>query len=231
MSKKILVVDDEMPIAEILKYNLEEEGFRVILAFNGEEALQKVALENPDLVILDIMMPLKDGYTACREIRARSHIPIIMVTAKEDEVDKVLGLELGADDYVTKPFSAREVVARVKAALRRMDMAKDQGPRAPVLRCGQLVLDPEQAEVTKNNVPVSLTYREFALLKFFLTHPGHVFSRERLLDKVWGYDYVGDERTVDVTIRRIREKIEDDPASPAYICTRRGLGYYLRRPS
>lgn len=230
MPKKILVVDDEMPIAEILKYNLEEEGFCVILAFNGEEALQKVAAENPDLVILDIMMPLKDGYTTCREIRARSHIPIIMVTAREDEVDKVLGLELGADDYVTKPFSAREVVARVKAALRRMDMQKKSSPRAPVLQCGRLVLEPEQALVTKDGDPLTLTYREFALLKFFLTHPGHVFSRERLLNKVWGYDYVGDERTVDVTIRRIREKIEDDPASPAYICTRRGLGYYLRRP-
>jgi len=230
MSKKILVVDDEMPIAEILKYNLEEEGFRVILAFNGEEALHKVAAESPDLVILDIMMPLKDGYTACREIRARSHIPIIMVTAREDEVDKVLGLELGADDYVTKPFSAREVVARVKATLRRMDMGKEQAGKAPKLQCGRLVLDSEQAEVTKDGVSLNLTYREFALLHFFLIHPGHVFSRERLLDKVWGYDYAGDERTVDVTIRRIREKIEDDPASPVYICTRRGLGYYLRRP-
>jgi two-component system, OmpR family, response regulator VicR len=230
MPKKILVVDDERPIAEILKYNLEEEGFRVVLAGNGEEALQKVADESPDLVILDIMMPLKDGYTACREIRARSPIPIIMVTAREDEVDKVLGLELGADDYVTKPFSAREVVARVKAALRRVDMGKAQVRKAPRLQCGRLVLDPEQAEVTKDGVSVNLTYREFALLQFFLTHPGHVFSRERLLEKVWGYDYAGDERTVDVTIRRIREKIEDDPASPAYICTRRGLGYYLRRP-
>lgn len=230
MTKKILVVDDEMPIAEILKYNLEEEGYQVILAFNGEEALQKVATENPDLVILDIMMPQKDGYTACREIRQKSSIPIIMVSAREDEVDKVLGLELGADDYVTKPFSAREVVARVKAALRRVQMHTLTTPEGPSLEFGRLSLSPEQAEVTKDSVPVNLTYREFALLQFFLRHPGHVFSREKLLNQVWGYDYVGDERTVDVTIRRIREKIEDDPASPDYICTRRGLGYYLRRP-
>ena len=230
MAKKILVVDDEMPIAEILKYNLEEEGYQVILAFNGEEALQKVATENPDLVILDIMMPQKDGYTACREIRQKSSIPIIMVTAREDEVDKVLGLELGADDYVTKPFSAREVVARVKAALRRVQMHTLTTPEGPSLEFGRLTLSPEQAEVTKDSVPVNPTYREFALLQFFLRHPGHVFSREKLLNQVWGYDYVGDERTVDVTIRRIREKIEDDPASPDYICTRRGLGYYLRRP-
>jgi two-component system, OmpR family, response regulator VicR len=230
MPKKILVVDDEMPIAEILKYNLEEEGYHVIVAFNGEEALQKVATEKPDLVILDIMMPQKDGYTACREIRQKSSIPIIMVTAREDEVDKVLGLELGADDYVTKPFSAREVVARVKAALRRVDMHTMADPQGPFLEFGRLTLSPEQAEVAKDGAPVNLTYREFALLQFFLRHPGHVFSREKLLNQVWGYDYVGDERTVDVTIRRIREKIEDDPASPDYICTRRGLGYYLRRP-
>lgn len=230
MAKKILVVDDEMPIAEILKYNLEEEGYQVIVAFNGEEALQKVSSESPDLVILDIMMPQKDGYTTCREIRQKSSIPIIMVTAREDEVDKVLGLELGADDYVTKPFSAREVVARVKAALRRVEMHTVHAPKDPALEYGRLVLSPEQAEVAKDGVPVNLTYREFALLQFFLQHPGHVFSREKLLNQVWGYDYVGDERTVDVTIRRIREKIEDDPASPAYICTRRGLGYYLRRP-
>jgi two-component system, OmpR family, response regulator VicR len=229
MAKKILVVDDEMPIAEILKYNLEEEGYQVVLAFNGEEALQKVATESPDLVILDIMMPQKDGYTACREIRQKSSIPIIMVTAREDEVDKVLGLELGADDYVTKPFSAREVVARVKAALRRVQMHTVSAPEGPSLEFGRLTLSPEQAEVTKDGFPVNLTYREFALLQFFLRHPGHVFSREKLLNQVWGYDYVGDERTVDVTIRRIREKIEDDPASPDYICTRRGLGYYLRR--
>lgn len=230
MTKKILVVDDEMPIAQILKYNLEEEGYQVILAFNGEEGLQKVAAESPDLVILDIMMPQKDGYTACREIRQKSSIPIIMVTAREDEVDKVLGLELGADDYVTKPFSAREVVARVKAALRRVQMHSHTAPEGPSLEFGRLTLCPEQAEVTKDGMPVNLTYREFALLQFFLRHPGHVFSREKLLNQVWGYDYVGDERTVDVTIRRIREKIEDDPASPGYICTRRGLGYYLRRP-
>ncbi len=231
MAKKILVVDDEMPIAEILKYNLEEEGFRVLLAFNGEEALQKVRTEAPDLVILDVMMPHKDGYTACREIRKTSDIPIIMVTARDDEVDKVLGLELGADDYVTKPFSAREVVARVKAALRRVDMYVEKEDKPSLLFCGELSLDPIQAEVTKAGQPVVLTYRELALLHFFLKHPGHVFSREKLLNQVWGYDYVGDERTVDVTIRRIREKIESDPASPEYIRTRRGLGYYLRRPS
>ncbi len=230
MKKKILVVDDEKPIAEILKYNLEEEGFIVELAFDGETALCKVARETPDLVLLDIMMPKKDGFIVCREIRQTTTVPIIMLTAREDEIDKILGLELGADDYVTKPFSAREVVARVKAALRRVEMSASRGVKNKVLLCGDLCLDANRAEITKNGNPLPLTHKEYTLLSFFLKYPGQVFSREKLLDQVWGYDYPGDVRTVDVTIRRLREKIEETPAVPAYICTRRGLGYYLRRP-
>lgn len=230
MRKKILVVDDEKPIAEILKYNLEEEGFAVELAFDGETAVRKVAKENPDLVLLDIMMPKKDGFTVCREIRQTTTVPIIMLTAKEDEIDKILGLELGADDYVTKPFSAREVVARVKATLRRVEIIAGGELKEKVLVCGDLCLHVAQAEITKQGNLLPLTYKEFSLLSFFLKYPGQVFSREKLLDQVWGYDYPGDARTVDVTIRRLREKIEKVPATPSYICTRRGLGYYLRRP-
>ncbi len=230
MGKKILVVDDEKPIAEILKYNLEGEGFEVDLAFDGEMAVEKVFWgKEPDLIILDIMMPKKDGWSVCREIREKTGIPIIMLTAREDEADKIMGLELGADDYVTKPFSANEVVARVKAALRRLDLNAGKSQSTGQIVCGGLRIDPERAEVTKEGVPINLTYREFVLLQFFLKNPGQVFSRENLLDKVWGYDYIGDERTVDVTIRRLREKIEDDPATPYFIRTRRGLGYYLRR--
>ncbi len=230
MEKKILVVDDEKPIAEILKYNLEEEGFIVELAFDGETAVRKVVNERPDLVLLDIMMPKKDGFTVCREIRQTTTVPVIMLTAKEDEIDKILGLELGADDYVTKPFSAREVVARVKATLRRVEMTTDKAVKERILVCGDLCLDAERAEITKKGNPLPLTYKEFTLLSFFLKYPGQVFSREKLLDQVWGYDYPGDVRTVDVTIRRLREKIEETPATPFYIRTRRGLGYYLRRP-
>jgi len=230
LTEKVLIVDDEKPIVEILKYNLEKEGYRVVTAFDGEEALKMVETENPDVIVLDIMLPKKDGFTVCREIRSSRDIPIIMLTAKEMEMDKVLGLELGADDYVTKPFSAREVTARIKAILRRSKVKNtfsdnDKGK----LVVGKITVDRDEVQVYNQGKPVDLTQREFNLLVYLMLKPGHVFSREQLLDQVWGYDYVGDDRTVDVTVRRLREKLEPNPAKPEYIHTKRGVGYYFRR--
>jgi len=227
----ILVVDDERPIAEILKYNLEKEGYRVILAFDGEEALRRVDADNPDLIILDIMLPKKDGFCVCREIRAQRKVPIIILTAKETEIDKVLGLELGADDYVTKPFSAREVSARIKAILRRTKVYTEQSEKqdAHKLTHDQLSVDLDEMRVYNGDKPVDLTYREFTLLVQMMQRPGHVFSRQQLLNQVWGYDYIGDERTVDVTVRRLREKLEILPAQPEFIQTKRGVGYFFKR--
>lgn len=227
MSHTILVVDDERPIAEILKYNLEKDGFKVILAYDGEEALKRVEDNSPDLILLDIMLPKKDGFAVCREIRAYKPVPIIMLTAKETEIDKVLGLELGADDYVTKPFSAREVTARVKAVLRRASIENPDRRRKLVQ--GELVVDLDEMEVTNRGKSVLLTFREFTLLVQLMQKPGHVFNRQQLLNQVWGYDYFGDERTVDVTVRRLREKLESNPAEPEYIHTKRGVGYFFRR--
>ncbi len=227
MNEKILVIDDEQPIADILQYNLEQEGFRVLVAYDGENAIRLAFEEKPDLILLDIMLPRIDGFNVCRTIRQKLDVPIIMVSAREAEVDKVQGLELGADDYVTKPFSARELIARIKATLRR---SKVQRKSTKNLVCGALKLDLDRMVLSKNGVEVDLTYREFGLLAYLLENLGYVFSREKLLEAVWGFDYFGDERTVDVTIRRLREKIEDDPGSPSYICTKRGVGYYFRRP-
>jgi len=227
--KKILVVDDEKPIVEILQYNLEKEGYLVNTAFDGEEALRMVEEENPDLIVLDIMLPKKDGFTVCREIRASRNIPIIMLTAKELETDKVLGLELGADDYVTKPFSAREITARVRAILRRSDPGPSSSqPEQGKLSIGPITVDRDRVQVYCQGQPVELTLREYNLLLFLMARPGFVFSREQLLDQVWGYEYVGEERTVDVTIRRLREKMEINPAKPEIIHTKRGVGYYFK---
>jgi len=229
LTSKILVVDDEKPIVEILKYNLEKEGYRVVTAFDGEEALNMVEVENPNLIVLDIMLPKKDGFAVCREVHSKWNIPIIMLTAKEMEMDKVLGLELGADDYVTKPFSAREVTARVKALLRRgkpEQQLTNQGKSR--LKVGPLVVDQDEVQVYNLDKPVELTLREYDLLVHLMTKPGFVFSREQLLDQVWGYDYIGEDRTVDVTVRRLREKLEQDPANPDFIKTKRGIGYYFR---
>lgn len=225
---KILVVDDEKPLAEILKYNLEEEGYHVLVAYDGETAMQLAFSENPELILLDIMLPRIDGFDLCKRLREELDVPIIMLTAKEAETDKVLGLELGADDYVTKPFSSRELVARIKATLRRVKMGEKTPDR---LYCGELSVDLGSMELKKGEQLIELTHREFNLLVFLLKNAGYVFNREVLLEKVWGYDYFGDARTVDVTIRRLREKIEDDPANPSYIFTKRGAGYYIRRPS
>ncbi len=229
MEKKILVVDDEQPIADILKFNLEKEGFSVECAYDGEEALSKVTAINPDLILLDIMLPLKDGMEVCREVRKKFDMPIIMLTAKDSEIDKVLGLELGADDYVTKPFSTRELLARVKANLRRQQQKADEPtPEKKTMNVGSLAIEPEAYLVTKRGEAIELTHREFELIYYLAKHIGQVMTREHLLQAVWGYDYFGDVRTVDVTVRRLREKVEDNPSHPNWIITRRGVGYYLK---
>lgn len=233
--KKILVVDDEKPISDIIKFNLEKEGFATVTAFDGEEALEKVASENPDLIILDVMLPKLDGLEVVREVRKDYDMPVIMVTAKETEIDKVLGLELGADDYVTKPFSNRELIARVKANLRRHDRTKsseedEQDLSKNDITVGDLTIHPDAYYVSKNEETIELTHREFELLYYLARHVGQVMTREHLLEEVWDFDYLGDVRTVDVTIRRLREKVEDNPSHPNYIITRRGVGYYLRDP-
>ena len=226
---KILVVDDEASIVTMLAYNLKKEGYDVVTAEDGEVALEKFESEKPDLLLLDIMMPKMDGYEVCRKIREKSNVPIIMLTARADEVDKVVGLEMGADDYVTKPFGNRELIARVKANLRRSDIApvtnneKDGNNQV----YGDLNIDFDRYEVTKRGEVINLTLSEFELLTFLATQTPTIFTRENLLEKVWGYEYFGDVRAVDVTIRRLREKIEDDPSKPKYIVTKRGVGYYF----
>lgn len=233
MEKKILVVDDERPIADILQFNLEKEGYKVICAYDGVDAIKKVEEETPDLLILDIMLPQMDGMEVCREVRKKYTMPIIMLTAKDSEIDKVLGLELGADDYVTKPFSSRELIARVKANLRRHNKDQDQESgkeNQNEIKIGSLTIHPDAYLVTKRGESIELTHREFELLHYLGRHIGQVMTREHLLQTVWGYDYFGDVRTVDVTVRRLREKIEDNPSHPNWIITRRGVGYYLRNP-
>ncbi|MCQ2010716.1 MAG: response regulator YycF [Sporolactobacillus sp.] len=233
MENKILVVDDEQPIADIVQFNLEKEGYEVICAYDGEEALQKVEEENPDMILLDVMLPIKDGMEVCREVRKTHNMPIIMLTAKDSEIDKVLGLEMGADDYVTKPFSNRELIARVKANLRRhrQEGAEEEKKQENNIEIGDLVIHLDAYVVTKRGKMVELTHREFELLHYLADHIGQVMTRENLLQTVWGYDYFGDVRTVDVTVRRLREKIEDNPSRPAWIITRRGVGYYLKEPN
>ncbi|HHY74912.1 MAG TPA: response regulator transcription factor [Bacillus bacterium] len=231
MNKHILVVDDEMPIADILQFNLEKEGYKVTCAYDGLEALRKVEEAKPDLILLDIMLPHKDGMEVCREIRKKYEMPIIMLTAKDSEIDKVLGLELGADDYVTKPFSTRELIARVKANLRRHQQDGEKGnDETTEIVIGDLTIHPDAYIVSKRGESIEVTHREFELIHYLAKHIGQVMTREHLLQTVWGYDYFGDVRTVDVTIRRLREKIEDLPSHPAWIVTRRGVGYYLRNP-
>ncbi|GAD17012.1 response regulator YycF [Lentilactobacillus otakiensis] len=233
MAKKILVVDDEKPIVDIEKFNLTKEGYEVSVAYDGEEALQQVKDVDPDLIILDLMLPKVDGLEVAREVRKTKDTPIIMVTAKDSELDKVLGLELGADDYVTKPFSNRELVARVKANLRRQGSNSNNNNEEDEnkdIKIGDLVIHPEAYSVSKRGENIELTHREFELLHYLAQHIGQVMTREHLLQTVWGYDYFGDVRTVDVTVRRLREKVEDSPSHPTWLVTRRGVGYYLRNP-
>lgn len=228
MSRRILVVDDEKPIADILKFNLEKEGYDITLAFDGEQAVKKALELKPNLMLLDVMLPKKDGFQVLKEIRSKLNMPILMLTAKEEEVDKVLGLELGADDYITKPFSMRELIARVKANLRRTEIVPADS-NTDLIVSENLVIDINKYEVRKNEKPLNLTMREFELLKFLASRSEQVFTREKLLEEVWGYEYYGDIRTVDVTVRRLREKIEDDSKGYKYVLTKRGVGYYFRR--
>lgn len=228
MSNKILVIDDERAIADIIKFNLEKEGFIVDTAYDGEDGVEKIFKDKPNLVILDIMMPKKDGFQVLKEIRARYKSPVIMLTAKEEEVDKVLGLELGADDYVVKPFSMRELIARVKANLRRVDYSNTSLTNE-IIKSNNLEIDLVKYEVKRDGKVIELTLREYELLKFLASSSEQVFSREQLLEEVWGYEYYGDIRTVDVTVRRLREKIEENDGEFKYIMTKRGVGYYFGR--
>ncbi|MEE0944505.1 MAG: response regulator [Clostridia bacterium] len=229
--RTVLIVEDDPNIVDILKFNFEKEGYNILIATDGASGLEQAQTSNPDLILLDVMLPKMDGFEVCRKVREKSNVPIIMLTAREEEVDKVLGLELGADDYITKPFSIRELTARVKANLRRMsiDMSSASQDPSSTITSGELVINIERYEVQKRGKVIDITLREFELLKFLAQQPEKIFSRENLLENVWGYEYYGDVRTVDVTVRRLREKIEDDPSLPRYIVTKRGVGYYFNK--
>ena len=234
MGKTILIVEDEQNIVDILSFNLSREGYDTLEAYDGKTGLQLALEQNPDLILLDLMLPEMNGFDVCRKLReAGSSVPILMLTAREEETDKVLGLELGADDYITKPFAMRELMARVKANIRRVDMAPAQsappaGETEKRLELGRVSIDLDGATVFKDRKPLDLTQREYELLTFLASHPNKVYSRIDLMEQVWNYGYVGDDvRTVDVTVRRLREKIEADPANPVFILTRRGAGYYF----
>ncbi|MFO7952862.1 MAG: response regulator transcription factor [Bacillota bacterium] len=222
----VLIVDDEKTLVKALTFNLQKEGFQVDQAYDGEEALEKVFSLKPDIVVLDLMLPEVDGFEVCRQIRKKLEVPIIMLTARSEDIDKVLGLELGADDYLTKPFNSRELVARIKAILRR-SIAYEQESKKQI-QIGKLHIDLLQHRVRLDGKDISLTSKEFALLSFLAVNAGIVYSREQLLEQVWGYDYYGDVRTVDVHIRHLREKLEDDPANPNLIITVWGTGYKIR---
>lgn len=226
---RVLICDDETAIADIIKFNLTREGYEADTCSNGEECLEILKGNEYDLLILDVMMPKLDGFETLRELRKFSYIPVIMLTAKDDEVDRVLGLELGADDYVVKPFSMRELIARVRANLRRreVEVKVAESEEEEIMERGDLEIDLERYLVKKRGKTIELTLREFELLKFLAQNEGKVFSREELLSSVWGYEYFGDIRTVDVTVRRLREKIEDKDKDYRYIVTVRGVGYYF----
>jgi len=232
VAKKILVVDDEKNIVDMISYNLKKEGFDVLGVHDGKAGLEIVSAQEPHLVLLDIMMPGIDGFEVCRKIREFSQVPIIMLTARAEELDKVLGLSIGADDYVTKPFGVRELMARVKANIRKREISQTLEGKSPVvpenlLEFGEISIDIGRYDVYRRGEPIDLTRREFELILFLATQKTQVFSRETLLEKVWGYEYFGDVRTVDVTIRRLRSKVEDNPDRPRFILTKRGVGYYF----
>lgn len=228
--KKILIVDDERPIVDILKFNLEKEGFATTVAYDGEQAINVALSVKPDLILLDLMLPKIDGFNVCKEIRKHLTCPIIMLTAKEEVVDKIIGLELGADDYMTKPFSIREVIARVKANLRKHVLPEDEEEKKSSknkIKIKDMIIDPERYIAIIGDKTIDLTIKEFELLKMLSSAPNQVFTREQILRGVWGYDFYGDARTVDVTVRRLREKIEKSTADPQYVQTKRGMGYYV----
>lgn len=233
--KTILIVDDEKTIVDMLVINLQKEGYNTLEANDGEEAVRIALEQKPNLVLLDIMLPKMDGLAVCKRIRQSLDIPILMISAKDEEIDKILGLELGADDYITKPFSVRELMARVKANLRKAEITsksvnnkdKESKDESNVITVGDLSLDLNKFEVKVRGEVMDLTLREFEVLKYLANQPGQVVTREVLLEKVWGYEYYGDIRTVDVTVRRIREKIEKDTSNPKILITKRGVGYYI----
>ena len=232
-SKTVLIVEDEKNIVDILRFNLQREGYRTVEAYDGADGLAKARSENPDIILLDVMLPKMIGFDVCRTLREEgNNVPVIILTAREEEADKVLGLEIGADDYITKPFSMRELIARVKANIRRTGMNAAAAATAattamPVV--GNLSINIDSRQVFRDGKPMDLTTREYELLTFLASHPNKVYSRVALMEQVWNYGYVGDDaRTVDVTVRRLREKIETDPANPTYILTRRGAGYYFQ---
>ena len=228
MAYKILVVDDEKLIVKWIKFSLEQDGMDIDVAYDGEEALELIKKNDYDLAVLDVMLPKMDGLQVCREVREFSQMPIIMVTAKGEDMDKILGLEYGADDYMTKPFNILELKARIKAVLRRSAAAKtDKAPAKNELRARDLVVDLDSRRVFVDGREANLTAKEFDLLELLMKTPGKVYSREKLLDTVWGFDYPGDVRTVDVHVRRLREKIEKKPSAPEYIFTKWGVGYYF----
>ena len=224
---KILVVDDEKLLVKGIKFNLENDGYEVSAAYDGEEAVELAKTGNYDLIILDIMMPKLSGLDACMQIREFSNVPIIMLTAKGEDMDKLIGFEHGTDDYLTKPFNILELKARIRALLRRSAPAgpKEQSNR---ISCGDITLDSDERNAYKNGVPVELTAREFDLMELLMRNPGHVYSRENLLNLIWGYEYQGEIRSVDVHVRRLREKLERVPAQPEYIMTKWGVGYYFK---
>ncbi|MBQ2835728.1 MAG: response regulator transcription factor [Clostridia bacterium] len=237
--KTILIVDDEQKIVDLLVHNLKKEGYETIEANDGQTAIEIALEKRPNLILLDVMLPRVDGLSVCKKIKNAYNVPILMISAKDDELDKIVGLELGADDYITKPFSVREVVARVKANLRKVEAnieeqvaaqknqeKKDQ-KKESTIKVGSLILDLEKYEVHIDGKVINLTLREFEVLKFLAQQPGQVVTRESLLERVWGYEYYGDIRTVDVTVRRIRERIEKDTSNPQILITKRGVGYYI----
>ena len=225
---KIMVVDDELLLVKGMKFNLENEGYTVETAYDGATAIDMAKTEEFDLIILDLMMPQVDGLTACMRIREFSNVPIIMLTARSEDADKIIGLESGADDYITKPFNILELKARIRALLRRANAAPQQKQQPSLLTAGGITLDPEQRVAMKNGEIIELTAKEYDLIELLVRNPRRIYSRENLMDLVWGYTYAGDYRTVDVHIRRLREKLEDNPAAPQHILTKWGVGFYWK---
>ncbi len=229
MAKKVLIVDDEKLIVKGIRFSLEQEDYEVTCAYDGEEALSLAREGNFDIILLDVMLPKVDGFSVCQQIRDFSNVPIIMLTAKGEDMDKILGLEYGADDYITKPFNILEVKARIRAILRRATPPKEVISQSPIIESGDIRIDTDGHRISILGEDINLTTKEYDMLLLFITNPGKVYSREKLLTAIWGKDYPGDARTVDVHIRRLREKIEKEPSDPKYVCTKWGVGYYYQQ--